>query len=71
MDDLHLEADLFFGPCLDRSLAQQVPLEAGQLGVGEPVGAQVGHRGPVVDLSWPSRDHLRLVARDGQPPEFG
>jgi hypothetical protein len=56
MDDLHLEADLFFGPCLDPSC---------------PGSKLATDRGPVVDLSWPSRDHLRLVARDGQPPEFG
>jgi len=46
--DLHLEADLFFGPCNDPACP----------------GSRVAADAQAVDLHWPQRDHLRLVSDD-------
>lgn len=54
MDDLHLEADLFFGPCNDPDCPAVRLIESGQLRV---------------DVGWPHRDHLRLIA--GEDPHCG
>jgi hypothetical protein len=43
--DLHLEADLFFGPCNDPNCP----------------GAVLASRESRPDLAWPTRDHLRLI----------
>lgn len=51
MDDPHLEADLFFGPCNDPDCPNHQLIQSGQL---RP------------DVAWPSREHLRLV-RDEEP----
>ncbi len=48
MDDLHLEADLFFGPCNDPDCP----------------GSRVAADRPAVDIHWPLRNHLRLVGDD-------
>ena len=47
MDDLHLEADLFFGPCNDPDCPAVHLIENARLRV---------------DHGWPNRDHLRLIA---------
>ncbi|MEP9385575.1 hypothetical protein [Nocardioides sp. KR10-350] len=46
MDDLHLEADLFFGPCNDPDCPAVQLIESGRLRV---------------DSGWPNRNHLRLI----------
>lgn len=50
MDDLHLEADRIFGPCIDPTCPGSRPT----------TGRTARH-----DLDWPGRGHLRLV-RDGE-----
>lgn len=49
VDDLHLEADLFFGPCNDPP---------------DCPGSRVAADRPAVDIHWPLRNHLRLVGDD-------
>jgi hypothetical protein len=44
-DGLHLEVDLMFGPCNDPSCP----------------GSKLATAEVPVDLSWPKREHLRLV----------
>ncbi|GAW54764.1 hypothetical protein [Nocardioides sp. PD653] len=46
MDDLHLQADLFFGPCNDPDCPGAVFSDAQR---------------PRVDLEWPTKDYLHLI----------
>jgi len=48
MDDLHLQADLFFGPCNDPECPGAL------LASGKPGKARM-------ELVWPTRDHRSLV----------
>lgn len=49
MDDPHLEADLFFGPCNDPDCPNHQLIQSSQL---RP------------DVAWPSLEHLRLVRNE-------
>lgn len=53
MDDLHLEADLFFGPCNDPDC---------------PGGRLSSTPDPRVDLGWAQDEQLRLIRGEDHPP---
>ena len=50
MDDPHLEADLFFGPCNDPVCP----------------GSRLAPREPQLELVWPTRDQQRLIEGSDQ-----
>lgn len=56
MDDLHLEVDLFFGPCNDPTCPGAI-LSAAQR--------------PRVDLGWPSKDYLHVIRGGRDESGFG